>query len=161
VKFDLAMLVQEGEQQIEAVVEYSTDLFEAPTISRMFRHWQQVLERLVQDPGRKVGTISLLTPHEYREQIEQWNAPARRLPSHGACLHQLFEQQVQRTPDAVALVQREWLLSYQQLNEHANQLAHTLRRLGVGPEVVVGLCLRRSLDLVISILAILKAGGAY
>src|SRR5581483_8821580 len=161
VKFDLAVLVQEGAQQIEVVFEYATDLFEASTISRMFRHWQQVLETLVQHPERKVGTISLLTPDEYRVQVEQWNTPTPRLPSHGACLHQLFEQQVQRTPDAVALVQQERLLSYQQLNEHANQLAHTLRRLGVGPEVVVGLCLRRSLDLVISILAILKAGGAY
>ena len=112
------------------------------------------------NPQAHVWDVPLLTEGEREQQLVQWNATQVDCPK-DVCVHQLFEQQVERTPDAVALVFEDQLLSYAELNRRANQLAHYLQSLGVGPEVLVGVCMLRSLDLVIALLAILKAGGVY
>src|SRR2546421_2757870 len=158
-KFDLTLGVAESEQGIEAVLEYNTDLFEPATVKRMLMHWQQALQALVQQPDQRVADVSLLTETE-RALLERWNATERTYPQE-RCVHELFEQQAANQPDAIALVQGEAQLSYGELDRRANQLAHSLRQLGVGPEVLVGLCMERSLEMVVGLLGILKAGGAY
>lgn len=140
--------------------EYSTDLFDADTISRMFDHYQRILTEMVADPDRPVATVPLLSPGERHRLLVEWNRTTTAYPRQ-ATIHGLFEEQANRTPDAVAVAcgGRQW--TYAQLNQRANRLARHLRRLGVGPEVVVGLCCERSPEMVIGLLGILKAGGAY
>src|SRR5205814_10165816 len=127
---------------------------------RMLMHWQQALQALVQQPGQRVANVSLLTEAERALLLERWNATGRTYPQE-RCVHELFEQQAANHPDAIALVQGEASLSYGELDRRANQVAHSLRQLGVGPEVLVGLCMERSLEMVVGLLGILKAGGAY
>ena len=159
-KFDLTLSMQDTKQGLEGTLHYNSDLFEATTIERMATHFQQIVEGMIADPEQNVGDLPLLTEAERQLLLVDWNATRLPFP-HTTCLHQHFESQVERTPSAIALVCDQEHLSYQELNQRANQLAHRLRRLGVGPEVVVGVCLPRSLSLVIGALAILKAGGAY
>ena len=140
--------------------EYATDLFEASTIERMAGHFHVLLEAIVADPARRIGELPLLTEAERHQLLVAWNETAADYPRAG-CIHQLFEAQVARTPDAVAVMCDDRQLTYAALNARANQVAHHLQALGVGPEVLVGLCLERSLDLVVGLLGILKAGGAY
>jgi amino acid adenylation domain-containing protein len=159
-KFDLALFVSEKAAGLSCIIEYDTDLFEAETIKRMLDHFQVILEGIVSNPDQRVGELPLLTNAEVvqltaRSMVES----CARLPA--ACLHQAFEQQVRRAPDAVALTFESEQLTYQELNARANQLARHLRRQGVGPEVLVGLCLERSVEMMVGLLAILKAGGAY
>jgi amino acid adenylation domain-containing protein len=131
---------------------------------RVCRLMHTALERLVEalesTPGREVGSLDVLPEAERRQVLEAWNRTDAEYPA-GACIHELFEAQAARTPEAVAVRFEEESLTYRELNERANQLAHSLRRRGVGPEVRVGICLERSLEMVVSILAVLKAGGAY
>src|SRR5437764_14266992 len=122
--------------------------------------WQQVLQTLVQQPEQLVGALPLVTEAERALLLDRWNATQRAYPQE-MCVHELFEQQAQRQPQALAVVQGEACLSYGQLDRRANQLAHYLRQLGVGPDVLVGLCVERSLEMVVGLLGILKAGGAY
>src|SRR5436309_4421589 len=126
----------------------------------MVELWQQVLQTLVQQPEQLVGALPLVTETERALLLDRWNATQRAYPQE-ACVHELFEQQAARQPDALALVQGEAQLSYGELNRRANQLAHCLHRQGVGPETLVAICLERSLDLVVAIVAVLKAGGGY
>src|SRR5436309_8225532 len=126
----------------------------------MVELWQQVLQTLVQQPEQPVGVLPLVTETERTLLLDTWNATQRAYPQE-MCVHELFEQQAQRQPQALAVVQGEACLSYGQLDRRANQLAHYLRQLGVGPDVLVGLCMERSLEMVVGLLAILKAGGAY
>src|SRR5579875_521281 len=134
--------------------------FSSLDAKELLRHYQRVLDLLVQQPEQRLSAFSLLDEQEIERQLVIWNATRQDYP-HDSPLHQLVEQQVERTPEAVAVVYEDEHLTYQQLNRYANQLAHLLRSWGVGPEVRVGLCLQRSLELVVAILGVLKAGGAY
>jgi amino acid adenylation domain-containing protein/non-ribosomal peptide synthase protein (TIGR01720 family) len=158
-KFDLILGLSETDQGLIAKVEYNTDLFDGVTIRRMLKHFQNLLESVVVEPGQRLSELPLLDEVE-RRQLLEWNMADAHYPAE-ACLHQLFEAQAARTPNAVAVTFEDERFSYQQLNGRANQLAHHLRGVGVGPDVLVALCLERSLDLVVAILAVLKAGGAY
>ncbi|MCC6943203.1 MAG: amino acid adenylation domain-containing protein, partial [Thermomicrobiales bacterium] len=149
----------QGLDEIEGWFEYSTDLFRADTIARMAQHFAVLLEAIVADPEQPITALPLLTAVERHTMLVEWNATSIPLPDQ--TLPDLFAAQVQRTPDAIALVDGAEQLSYRQLDQRANQLAHHLQQLGVSPEIPVALCLEQSTDLLISVLAILKAGGVY
>jgi non-ribosomal peptide synthetase component F len=135
-------------------------LWEAASIAHMAGHWQTLLEGIVSNPEQRLGHLPLLTMEEQHQLLVEWNATAADYPT-DLCLHHLFETQVERTPDAVVVVFQEQELTYRELNRCANQLAHHLQQMGVGPEVLVGLCVEHSLDMMVGLLGILKAGGAY
>ena len=137
-----------------AHLEYSRDLFEAATISASLGTYQILLEGIVAHPEHPMAQLPLLTEQERQQQLSQWNATQVSYPQR--CIHQLFEEQVRATPGAIALIFAERQMTYEQLNQRANQLAHHLHHLGVGPEVLVGVCMDRSLEMVVSLLAILK-----
>lgn len=158
--FDLVLHFFEGPERLGALFEYNTDLFDASTISRMADHLQRLLEAIVAEPDRRLAEISFLSDGERHELLVDWNATRKRLPDDES-LVSLFEAQVERTPDARAFACQGRQLTYQQLNRRANRLARHLRSLGVGPEVLVGAYLDRSLDLAVALLAILKARGVY
>lgn len=159
-RFELTFFAWEAEEKLNGLVEYNTALYEATTVQRLVRHWLQVLEELVAQPEQSIGLLKMLTESEWRQQTTQWDqAQHELLPQQ--CVHELVEGQALARPQACAVQAGLQELTYQQLNERANQLAHYLRQLGVGPEARVGICLERSMDLVVCLLAILKAGGAY
>ncbi|MDF5721980.1 MAG: amino acid adenylation domain-containing protein [Rhizonema sp. PD37] len=159
-QFDLTLMMAEVDGALSASWQYNTDLFNAATIARMANHFQSLLEGIVAEPEMLVSELPLLSNSEQQQLLREWNATLIDYESH-SCLHQLFETQVEQTPDAVAVVFDEEQLTYQQLNQCANQLAHHLQILGVKPEVFVGIYLERSLEMVVSLLGVLKAGGAY
>ncbi|MFZ5833576.1 MAG: amino acid adenylation domain-containing protein, partial [Planctomycetota bacterium] len=159
-RFDLEMHLWEHPGSLRGAVVYSVDLFDASTIERFVEHFTTLLKEIVDDAERPISALPLMTDAERQRLLVEWNATDAPYPS-DKCVHEMFEEQVQRTPDAVAVVFGGEQLSYRELNQRANQVAHHLRALGVGPECLVGLCLERSLDLVVGILGILKAGGAY
>jgi aspartate racemase len=159
-KFDLTLFLMENETELQGLLEYSSDLFDAGTIERMAGHFRILLEGIADDPEQRLSALPLLTERERRQLLVDWNQTRREYPR-DVCVHQLFEAQVARRPDAVAVVFGTEQLTYAALNARANQLAHHLQRLGVGPEGRVGICVERSLDLIVGLLAILKAGGAY
>jgi aspartate racemase len=140
--------------------EYNTDLFDAETISRLCDHWLTLLESIVADPACSLSTLPMLTAAERRTVLLEWNATDVPYPA-DRCIHQLFEEQVRRTPEATAVVFADTHLTYAELNGRANQLAHYLICLGVGPDHFVALCMERSLEALVGLLGILKAGGAY
>ncbi|HEY9883152.1 MAG TPA: condensation domain-containing protein, partial [Thermosynechococcaceae cyanobacterium] len=158
-QFDLSLFVDITEQGLIASVEYNTDLFEAATITRILGHFQNLLEGIVSNPDQRLSDLPLLTPSERHQLLVDWNNTQAEYPTH-LCIHQLFEAQVERTPNAIALVFENQQLTYRELDNRANQLAQYLKQLGVEPDVLVGLCVERSLEMVIGILGILKAGGA-
>ncbi|WP_396956092.1 amino acid adenylation domain-containing protein [Nitrosomonas sp.] len=158
-KFDLHLEITERHENLEALFNYNTDLFDESTIVRMAEHFQRLLEGVVSSPDKRLVDLPLLLDFE-RKQLLDWNATEEAYPRN-YCLHQLFEAQVEKSPDAIAVVFEDQQLTYAQLNAKANQLAHYLRAQGVGPEVLVGICMERSLEMVVGILGILKAGGAY
>ena len=158
-KFDLTLSVHEGGPGLRAALQYSTDLFEETTITRMLAHFGFCLEGIVSRPERRISQLPMLTETE-RQQLFAWSETTENYPR-DKCLHQLFEEQARRTPEAVAIVFEDRELTYGVLNRCANRLARKLQGLGVGPDVLVGLCVERSVELVIGILGILKAGGAY
>ncbi|MDB9355203.1 amino acid adenylation domain-containing protein, partial [Nodularia spumigena CS-587/03] len=158
-KYELRLNLQDTPQGITGQFEYSTDLFDAATIAQMTEYWQIILESIVTNIDRKISDLSLLTAQE-EELLINWNATSREYPTH-ECIHELFAAQVERTPDEIALIFGEECFTYRELNIKANQLAHYLQGLGVKPEIPVGICLERSPEMVIGILAILKAGGFY
>ena len=159
-RFDLELFIEDVKSSLQGYVNYSTDLFDAVTIERMLGHMQTLLEGIVANPEQRLSELPLLTGAERHQLMAEWNDTQTRCPN-DACIHQLFEAQVERTPEAVAAVFEEQQLTYLELNRRANRLAHYLRKLGVGPDVLVGLCMERSLEMVVSVLGILKAGGAY
>lgn len=159
-KFDLSLELDDRAEGLIGRFEYNTDLFDAATIERMVDHWQMLLEGIVANPAQRLKELPLLTQAERQQFLVEWNATQTPYP-HDSCVHQLFEEQVERTPAAVAVVYEDAQLTYRELNARANQLAHHLRQLGVGPEVLVGLCMERSLEMVVGLLGILKAGAAY
>jgi non-ribosomal peptide synthetase component F len=158
--FDLAVSITEKKGQLEGRVNYKTDLFNRDRIERMVEHFQTLLEGIVNNPQEKITHLPLLTEAKKQQILIDWNKTEAEYPK-DKCLHQLFEEQVIKTPDNIALVFEEQRLTYQELNEKANQLAHYLRKLGVKAETLVGICIERSLEMIIGILGILKAGGAY
>src|SRR5258706_5917242 len=159
-KFDIwaAFVEQDGEMNLR--IEYRTDLFEAATIERMLGHFQNLLEGIVSNPEQRISGLRLLSETEKCQLLVEWNDTSREYPS-DRCIHELFEEQVERTPDAPAVVFDEQQLTYRELNNQANRLAHYLQNNGVGVESLVGICLERSIDLIVGLLGILKAGGAY
>ncbi|HLO86302.1 MAG TPA: amino acid adenylation domain-containing protein, partial [Nostocaceae cyanobacterium] len=158
-KFDLTLVLEEVEQGLIANFEYNTDLFDEITISRLAANFEVLLTGIVDEPQQQIWQLPLMTTTE-EQQLLKWSQGETNIVPE-LCLHQLFEAQVERTPDAVAVVFENEQLTYRKLNLRANQLAHYLQELGVGPEVLVGICVERSPLMVIGILAILKAGGAY
>ncbi|BAY41877.1 amino acid adenylation domain-containing protein (plasmid) [Nostoc sp. NIES-2111] len=158
-KFDLTLVIEAVEQGLIANFEYNTDLFDEITISRLAANFEVLLQGIITNPQQKIGELPLLTATEEQQLLAWGEGESKRPPE--ICLHQLFEAQVEKTPDAVAVVFENQQLTYRELNAKANQLAHHLQKLGVKPEVLVGICVERSLFMVISILAVLKAGGAY
>jgi amino acid adenylation domain-containing protein len=158
--FDLGLDMWESSSGLKGSIEYSTDLFERETVERMTSHYENLLESLAADPDLKISDLELLSADERQQITIDWNQTAIDYPRE-LCLHQLFEQQVERTPENVAVYFEQGQLTYGELNGRANRLARYLRRLGVGPESVVGICMERSHATVVSLLAILKAGGAY
>ncbi len=159
-KFDLTLSMENTATGLVGGWEYNTDLFESSTIERMTGHFVTLLEAIVADPQQKIDQLPLLTATEQHQLLVEWNDTRIDYP-HARCIHQLFEEQVARTPDANAVVFEDQQLTYSELNCRANQLAHYLQSLGVGADVLVGLCVERSTDMVVGLLGILKAGGAY
>ena len=197
-QFDLTLNLMETPEGIRGRLDYNTDLFDAATIVRMVDHFETLLDGSVAHPDRRVADLPVLTAEEHRQIVVEWNATDQGVRGQGSgvrsaalCVHDLFEVQVARTPDAIAVVfddrrlttdqrpttndQRRALhpftpsplhpfsqhLTYRELNERANRLAHHLRTLGVGPEICVAICMERSPEMVVGLLGILKAGGAY
>lgn len=159
-QFDLTLEISEEPEKLAGHFEYSTALFDESVMEHMIGHWQTLLEGIVRQPDLPVEQLPLLTEKEYRLLTTAWNATQYPYPVE-QCIHQLFEAQVEQTPNAVAAIFGKEQLTYHELNMRANHMAHRLRRLGIGPEVLVGLCMERSLEMLIGLLAILKAGGAY
>ncbi|MDZ7963734.1 MAG: amino acid adenylation domain-containing protein [Nostoc sp. DedSLP03] len=159
-KFDLTLDISETSAGLECKWEYNTDLFDRSTIERMASHFENLLSAIVENPQQRVSELPLLSPAESHQLLVEWNDTHTDYLK-DKCIHELFKEQVERTPNAVAVVFEQQQLTYQQLNSRANQLAHYLQTLGVGPEVLVGICVQRSLEMVVGLLGILKAGGAY
>jgi amino acid adenylation domain-containing protein len=159
-KFDLNMSLTEFGPVVTGALEYNRDLFDPATVKRMVEHFERVLSAVITDPEQRIGGLNLIGESERRQLLSEWNDTAANYPQ-DKCLHQLFEEQVERTPEAPAIVFDEQQLTYRELDERANQLAHHLRRLGVSADVKVGVLMERSAEMVVSLFAILKAGGAY
>ncbi|MDF5707242.1 MAG: amino acid adenylation domain-containing protein [Nostoc sp. S4] len=158
-QFDLTLEVVETSKSLFAAFKYNTDLFDASTIERLAGHFQTMLEGILAQPEQLISQLPLLSKTEQQQLLVECNHTQTEYPQ--KCIHQLFEEQVEQTPDAVAVVFDSQQLTYRQLNERANQLANYLQTLGVKPEVLVGICVERSLEMVVGLLGILKAGGAY
>ncbi|MBD2741503.1 non-ribosomal peptide synthetase [Coleofasciculus sp. FACHB-1120] len=159
-KFDLEFHLWESPEALRGQVIYSTDLFDDATITRMLGHFQTLLEDIVANPEQSLCELCLLTAAERQQLLIDWNNTRRDYPQN-QCFHQLFEAQVEQTPDAIALIFENQQLTYRELNIRANQLAHYLQQLGIVPDVLVGICIDRSVDMIVGLLGILKAGGAY
>ena len=159
-KFDLSLTLAATPRGLRGGLNYSTDLFERGTAERMVGQLARVLEQVAADADERLSQLDLLGEAERALVLEEWNRTAAEVPA-DRCIHEMFEAQAARTPDAVALRFEDEPLTYAELNARANQLAHHLRRRGVGPEVRVGVLMERSLEMVVSLLAVLKAGGAY
>ena len=158
--FDLSLYLRERDGKFIGHVEYSTDLFDSSTIQRMTGHLQTLLKAVVTDRDQGISTLPLLTEAERHQLLIEWNDTAAEYPI-DKCIHTLFEEQVERTPAVIAVEFRGEPLTYGDLNQRANQLAHYLIRLGLGPETSVGVCVDRSLEMLVALLGVLKAGSAY
>nr|AXN93575.1 PuwA [Cylindrospermum moravicum CCALA 993]AXN93584.1 PuwA [Cylindrospermum alatosporum CCALA 994] len=159
-KRDLTLSLIENGEGLEGSWEYNRDLFDESTIMQMAGHFQTLLAEIVANPTQRIAHLPMLSESEQQRLLVEWNDTQADYPTH-LCLHQWFEQQVQRTPEAVAVVWEDQRLTYSELNHRANQLAHYLQTLGVDADVLVGICVERSLEMVVGLLGILKAGGAY
>lgn len=159
-QFDLTFALCETAHGLEVEVEYATDLFTEATIRRLVDHYRVLLEGIIANPEQPITLLPLVTPTEQHQLLVEWNDTKRDFHI-TRNISQLFAAQVERTPHAVAIRCEGQQLTYHELHTRANQLAHTLRKCGVGPEVLVGLCVERSLDMMVGLLGILKAGGAY
>ena len=159
--FELYLNVAEKDGELLCECDHSSDLFDGATVQRWLAHYHALLESVVSDPEADVWTQPLMDAAEYEKVITRWNDAKVDYPLDSSTLHGAIEVQAQRTPDAVALVFEGSQLTYGQLDRRANQLAHYLRARGVGAETLVGVCMERSLEMVVGLLGILKAGGAY
>ncbi|MEG4836965.1 amino acid adenylation domain-containing protein [Microcoleus sp. B9-D4] len=159
-KLDLFVAFVNTDSGLIGTWEYNTDLFDANRIARMTQHFQTLLEGIVTNSQQRVSELPLLTERERHQLLVEWNNTTKEYPQ-DKCIHQLFEEQVLRSPDAIAVVFEGEQLTYKDLNQRANRIGHHLKTLGVEAEVLVGICVERSLEMVVSLLGILKAGGAY
>jgi len=157
---DLALVFQATEEGLASFFNYNTNLFEDATITRLTSHFQTLLEGIVANPDQHLSDLPLLTADERQTLLLEWNNTQTDYPKN-SCIHQLFETQVEQTPDAIAVVCENQSLTYRELNAKANQLAHYLRTLGIKPDGLVAICVERSIEMVVGFLGILKAGGAY
>ncbi len=159
-KFELTLSLEENADGLAGFVEYDTELFDSERITRMLAHFQTLLEGIAADPQQRLSALPLLKDAERAQLLVEWNDTRADYPK-DQCLHHFFEDQVQRAPEAVAVVFADQQLTYRELNQRADGLAAELRALGVGPDVRVALCVRRSLEMMVGLLGILKAGGCY
>jgi amino acid adenylation domain-containing protein len=160
-KFDLTLTLRESEGgELTAALEYNTDIFERATARHMLEHYEVLLRGVVKDPDLPLSRLLLITEQERRQLLHEGETAAPEFPV-GEPLHRLFEARAAAAPDKTAIVWGEERLSYEQLNARANQLAHRLHRLGIGPDSLVSICLERSVEMVVALLGVLKAGGAY
>jgi amino acid adenylation domain-containing protein len=157
--YDLTLVLTESENGFNAGIEYCTDLFEPQTIQRLCGHYETLLRSVACDPNESVAKLPMLTEGERTKILQEWNTTATEFPR--VCVHELFEQQASLHPDSIALVFENRQLTYRELNERANQLANHLQKRGIGPEVLVGVCLERCPEMLVALLSIWKAGGAY
>ena len=158
-KFDLTLYATESTGNLTLAFEYNADLFDDARIERMLEHLRILLEGVVRSPEARIRSLEILTKAERERLLVHWNDTAADFRIN--CIHELFEEQVTRTPKEIAVISEADRLTYEELNRRANQLAHYLKARGVGPEVLVGICIERSLEMVVGLLGILKAGGAY
>jgi len=159
-KFDLSLYTWDELEGLKVRLEYNSDLFDPPTITRMLGHFETLIHGIVSNPEQRISDLPILTSFEKQQLLVEWNSTKRDYPM-DQCIHELFEAQVERSPEAVAVIFEEQQLTYRELDVRANQLAHYLIKLGVGPDTLVGICIERSLDMVVGLLGVLKAGGAY
>jgi amino acid adenylation domain-containing protein len=159
-KFDMTLGMTEFHQDLMCNIEYCSALFEASTMERLANHFQNLLQGIMENPDRRISELPMLSPADRHKFLFQWNDVHRDYPR-DVFVHDLFEQHVQRTPDATAVVYDDKRLTYRELNERSNQLAHYLKKRGVGPEVRVAICIERSLEMIVGVMGIMKAGGAY
>ena len=159
-KFELDIRVSELESTLQIDWYYDAELFESATIERLASHFLALIGSVCSDPNQTVDELQLLPPREQHQLLVEWQNTGTEFP-HQACIHHLFEAQVVRTPDKIAVECGQELITYQNLNNRANQLASFLQQLGVGPDVLVGVCLERSIEMLVAILGVLKSGGAY
>ncbi len=159
-KFDLTLYVMEVRGRVVGEVEYNTDLFDQSSIERMIESIEVMIEGVVADSRQRVGEMLMMSERQRRQVVEEWNETRREYEREGS-IQEVFERQVEERGEAVAVRYEERELSYRELNERANQLAHHLRRLGVGPEVMVGVYIERGVEIVVAIMGILKAGGGF
>ncbi len=158
-RFDLNLTLRDGDEGLAGALVYRAELFEAETIARMAGHLEVLLEAMAAEPGRRLSEVSLLRGAERVQVLEAWNATRAGYPRE--LVHELFAGQAARTPDAPAVLFRDEVLSYAELERRSRTLAHRLRSLGIGPEARVGLCLERGPETVVAVLSVLRAGGAY
>jgi amino acid adenylation domain-containing protein len=158
--FDITLMMKPNRNGMQAVILYRRDLFDPNLIARFSSHFENLLQSIVNNPEAAVLNLPLLSQKEQEQLLEQWAHGPLEAPT-DQCLHELFEQQAERTPDRTALIAQEQSVNYAELNRQANQLAHYLRRAGVGPESLVAICVKPGVDMVTGILGILKAGGSY
>ncbi|MEO1432874.1 MAG: amino acid adenylation domain-containing protein [Cyanobacteria bacterium J06633_8] len=159
-KLDLSLDMYETPDGLVGGFEYNKDLFAETTIKRMVGHFCTLLEGITNQPNQPIGDLPLLTPREQQQILVEWNQTQKEF-SQQKCFHQLFEAQVEKNSNAIAIIYNNEQLTYQELNQRSNQLAHYLQTLGVAPEVRVGICIQRSPAMIVAMLAIHKAGGAY
>ncbi len=159
-KFELSVLLYETSDGLRVRCEYSEEILEPATITRLMKHFDTLLKSIVAEPGRRVSEFALLEDSERRQMLGYGEAPASDF-AEGGCIHEMFERQAERSPNSIAVVCGQDRLTYGGLNGRASRLAVCLQKLGVGPGVPVALCLERTTELVVAILAVLKAGGAY
>jgi amino acid adenylation domain-containing protein len=157
-QFDLSVTV-DPEITRKILIIYNTDLYKADTITRMLRHYQRLLESVAANPDHAIGTVSILTDDERRQLLRERNDNDVVFPQ--CCIHELFEAQARKTPNAVAIKFEDQQITYKEVDRRANQVAHRLGAMGVKPEALVGICIERSIELLVGLLGILKAGGAY
>lgn len=158
-QFEMSLIMVEFNSAIQSYIEYHAGLFEAATIERMVGHFSRLLSGITSNPHAPIHSLEILSSEERRILLEDFNATASSIPK--TTIVRLFEEQVDRSPNTTAVRYGKDSLSYNELNQRANQLAHYLKQMGVGPEMLVGICLNRSLDMVVTLLGVLKSGGAY
>src|SRR6266542_2869461 len=159
-RFDLTLAFMDAGPELVGAVDYNSDLFEAETIERLIGHYKNVMGAIAENRERPISEISLLNEQERKQIVVEWNRTGKPYPK-DRCVHELIAEQAERTPERIALIGERRQVSYRDLDRRANQLGHYLQRLGVGPDVLVGVCLERSAEMVVALMGVLKAGGAY
>jgi len=159
-QFDLSLNIYESKKTLNCVLEYNTNLFRRDRIERMAGHFQELVKSLIKDPDQKIRRIPILTEKEKNMILKEWNATGAEFPQN-KCIHQLFEEQVVRSPLSIAIQDDHQKVSYEELNAKANQLARYLHRSGAVEGSLIGICADRSTDLLVALLAVMKAGCTY